>query len=61
MKIKIELEDKQIKIIRHYADEMINLFNETDMVKEGESIYLETENIRVNKKDFERIKNLLKK
>ncbi len=61
MKIKIELEDKQIKIIRNYADEMINLFNETDMVKEGESIYLETENIRVNKKDFERIKNLLKK
>lgn len=61
MKIKIELEDKQIKIIRNYADEIINLFNETDMVKEGESIYLETENIRVNKKDFERIKNLLKK
>lgn len=61
MKIKIELEDKQIKIIRNYADEMINLFNEIDMVKEGESIYLETENIRVNKKDFERIKNLLKK
>lgn len=61
MKIKIELEDKQIKIIRNYADEMINLFNETDMVKEGEFIYLETENIRVNKKDFERIKNLLKK
>ncbi|MFZ2186138.1 MAG: hypothetical protein WAV43_04770 [Streptococcus parauberis] len=61
MKIKIELEDKQIKIIRNYAEEMINLFNETDMVKEGESIYLETENIRVNKKDFERIKNLLKK
>lgn len=61
MKIKIELEDKQIKIIRNYADEMINLFNETDMIKEGESIYLETENIRVNKKDFERIKNLLKK
>lgn len=61
MKIKIELEDKQIKIIRNYADEMINLFNETDMVKEGESIYLETEKIRVNKKDFERIKNLLKK
>lgn len=61
MKIKIELEDKQIKIIRNYADEMINLFNETDMVKEWESIYLETENIRVNKKDFERIKNLLKK
>ncbi|WP_279237217.1 hypothetical protein [Alkaliphilus pronyensis] len=40
---------------------MISLFNETDMVKEGEFIYLETENIRVNKKDFEGIKNLLKK
>lgn len=61
MKTNIYLDDKEIKIIRNYTDEMISLFNEKDMIQEGESIYLITEDIYVTREELQKLKKVITK
>ncbi|MGL5439081.1 MAG: hypothetical protein ACRDA4_01665 [Filifactoraceae bacterium] len=53
------METNEIKIIKDYAEDMIDLFNQSDSMKEGEELYLSREKIYVNKKDFEKLRKIL--
>ena len=49
----IQLDEKEIKLLRDYVDDMIKLFGERDMIQEGEALYLSTEEIYVTGHAFE--------
>lgn len=56
----IQLDEKEIKLLRDYVDDMIKLFGERDMIQEGEALYLSTEEIYVTRQDFEILRKKLR-
>ena len=56
----IQLDEKEIKLLRDYVDHMIKLFGERDMIQEGEALYLFTEEIYVTRQDFEILRKKLR-
>ena len=56
----IQLDEKEIKLLRDYVDDMIKLFGERDMIQEGEALYLSTEEIYVTRQDFEILRKKMK-
>ena len=56
----IQLDEKEIKLLRDYVDDMIKLFGERDMIQEGETLYLSTEEIYVTRQDFEILRKKLR-
>lgn len=45
--MEIDLTEKEIFIIRNYIDDMIALYNESDMIIDKEPLHLSKENIPV--------------
>ena len=57
--MNIFLSQKELEILKNYVEEMLRLFEESDMVKEDETLYLSGERLEVSKKDFKALKKKL--
>ena len=57
--MNIFLSQKELEILKNYVEEMLMLFEESDMVKEDETLYLSGERLEVSKKDFKALKKKL--
>ena len=57
--MNIFLSQKELEILKNYVEEMLRLFEESDMVKEDETLYLSGERLKVSKKDFKALKKKL--
>lgn len=55
-----ELNTKEKAILKSYIREMIDLFSETDMIGETDSIYLPLEQIYVNRQELVQLEKKLK-